>query len=160
VCVCGPCSPAGIASRYGLDSPGIESRCGRDFLHPFRPALGPTQPPIQWVPCLSRGVKRPGRGVDHPPTFSAEVKERVELYMCSPFEPSWPVLGWTLLLSLITEGYQTQDFLRGIQPEALYELTGSAAPLTGYEETWPLLITALIRRLCPRPNDIGYQITF
>jgi hypothetical protein len=28
---------------------------------------------------LSRGVKRPGRGVDHPPSSSAEVKERVEL---------------------------------------------------------------------------------
>jgi len=28
----------------------------------------------------SPGVKLPGRGVDHPPTFSAEVKERVELY--------------------------------------------------------------------------------
>jgi hypothetical protein len=31
------------------------------------------------------GVKRPGRGVDHPPQSSAEVKERVELYLCSPF---------------------------------------------------------------------------
>ena len=29
------------------------------------------------------GVKRPGRGVNHPPTSSAEVKERVELYLCS-----------------------------------------------------------------------------
>jgi hypothetical protein len=36
------------------------------------------------------GVKRPGRGVDHPP--SAEVKERVELYIYSPSGPSWPVL--------------------------------------------------------------------
>jgi len=30
------------------------------------------------------GVKRPGRGVDHTPP-SAEVKERVELYLYSPF---------------------------------------------------------------------------
>jgi len=40
----------------------------------------------------SPGVKRPGRGVDHIPS-SAEVKERVELYLYSPFGPSWPVLG-------------------------------------------------------------------
>jgi len=31
------------------------------------------------------GVKRPGRGVDHPLPSSAEVKERVELYLYSPF---------------------------------------------------------------------------
>jgi hypothetical protein len=39
------------------------------------------------------GVKRPGRGVDHPPSPSAEVKERVELYLYSPSRPSWLVLG-------------------------------------------------------------------
>jgi hypothetical protein len=39
------------------------------------------------------GIKRPGRGVDHPPESSAEVKERVELYLYSPSGPSWPVLG-------------------------------------------------------------------
>jgi hypothetical protein len=33
-----------------------------------RTALGPTLPPIQWVPCaLSLGVKRPGRESDHSP---------------------------------------------------------------------------------------------
>ena len=39
------------------------------------------------------GVKRPGRGVDHPPTSSAEVEGRVELYICFPSGPSLPVLG-------------------------------------------------------------------
>jgi len=45
-----------------------------------------------------QGVKRPWLGVDHPPPSSAEVKERVELYLYSPSGPSWPVLKWTLPL--------------------------------------------------------------
>jgi hypothetical protein len=39
------------------------------------------------------GVKRPGRGVDNPPPSSAEVKERVELFLYSPTGPSRHVLG-------------------------------------------------------------------
>jgi len=38
-------------------------------------------------------VKRPGRGVHHPPPFRAEVKERVELYLYSLSLPLWPVIG-------------------------------------------------------------------
>jgi hypothetical protein len=41
-----------------------------------RPALGFTQPPIQWAPgALSPGVKRPGREADHSPPASAEAKK-------------------------------------------------------------------------------------
>jgi hypothetical protein len=46
------------------------------FTTASRTALGPTQPPIQWVPgALSLGVKRMGREADHLPPSSAEAKE-------------------------------------------------------------------------------------
>ena len=65
-------SSVGKATRYGLDGPGIEPRWGRDFPHPSRLALGPTQPPVQWVPGL------------FPRDKAAEAKERVQLYLNSP----------------------------------------------------------------------------
>jgi hypothetical protein len=48
----------GIATLYGLDGPGIEPRWGRAFQQfstPDQTGLGPTQPPVQWVPGHSRG---------------------------------------------------------------------------------------------------------
>ena len=53
------CSVVGIAIGYGLDGPGIESLWGLDFSHLSRPGLGPIQPPVQWVPGLSRGQRAP-----------------------------------------------------------------------------------------------------
>jgi hypothetical protein len=60
-----------------------------------RPALGPTQPPVQWVSVvLSPEVKaRPGRDADHSPLSSAEVVNEYELYLLSPQAPPWRVAG-------------------------------------------------------------------
>jgi hypothetical protein len=55
------------------------------FTTASRMVLGPTQPPIQWVPgALSLGVKWPGRKADHSPPSSAKVKECMELYSTPP----------------------------------------------------------------------------
>jgi hypothetical protein len=51
----GPGSSVSIVNGYGLDGPGIESRWWRDIPHLSRPTLESTQPPVQWVPSLSRG---------------------------------------------------------------------------------------------------------
>jgi hypothetical protein len=70
---------SGIALGYGLDDRGFESLQGLGiflFTTASRPALRPTQSPIQWVPgALSLGVKRPRREADHSPPSNAEVKE-------------------------------------------------------------------------------------
>ena len=73
--MCGPGSSVAIATDYGLDGPGIESRWGRDF------------PPVQTGPgahpasctvgtgVFPGGKVRPGRAADHSPPSSAEVME-------------------------------------------------------------------------------------
>jgi hypothetical protein len=64
---------------YGLDARRFESRTGLGnfvFTTSSRPALGPTQPPIQWVPeALSLRVKLMGREADNSPPSSAKVKK-------------------------------------------------------------------------------------
>jgi hypothetical protein len=73
-------SSVGIALSYGLDDRGswVQFQAGLGislFTTASRTALGPTQPPIQWVTgALSLGVKRPGREADQSPPSSAAVK--------------------------------------------------------------------------------------
>jgi hypothetical protein len=76
----------GIATGYGPNSQGLIPGRGEIFFFSVasRLTLGPTQPPIQWVP----GVKLLGRESDHSPPSSAEVKNGGAIYAL-PNMSSW-----------------------------------------------------------------------
>ena len=50
-------SAVGIATRYGLDGPGIESRWWARFSAPVQTGSEAHPDPVQWVPDLFPGRK-------------------------------------------------------------------------------------------------------
>jgi hypothetical protein len=78
--VMGHDSSVGIATCYGLDGPGMESQWGARFSAPVQTSPGAHPASYAMGTGSFPGLKRPGRGV-HPHPSSAEVKERVELYL-------------------------------------------------------------------------------
>ena len=74
VCVC-VCVLRRVATHFGLDGPKIESRYGRDILHPTRVTLGSHTLQYNGYRISFPGLKRHGSGVDHLPPSCAEVKE-------------------------------------------------------------------------------------
>ena len=72
----GPESSVGIATRYGMEG---RKPVGTRFSAPVQ--TGPVAHPASYTMGTGSfpGVKRPGRGVEHPPPSSAEIKERLEL---------------------------------------------------------------------------------
>ena len=69
----------------GWTNRGSNPGGGEIFLQSSRPSLKPTQPPTQFGTGSFPGVKRPGRDADHPHSSSAEVKERVDVYLQSTY---------------------------------------------------------------------------
>ena len=77
-------SSIGIAIRYGLGGPGIESWWGARFSEPVQTVLG-----THTMDNGSfSGVKRPEAGVEQPLPSSTKVKENVELHLYSASGPS------------------------------------------------------------------------
>ena len=72
--IMGSDSSVGIATAYGMDCPGIESRWVWDF--PHHSQTGPKAHPDSCSMSTEsfRGVKQPGRGFDHTPPSSTEFK--------------------------------------------------------------------------------------
>jgi len=97
------CHMSPLLSRVSVD--GIATGWTVWGSNPGEGEIFRTRPDRPWGPpsllCNGHwvsvpGVKRPGRGVDHPLPPSTEVNERVEPYLCSPSGPSGPVLGGNL----------------------------------------------------------------
>ena len=80
----GPGTSVGIATAYGLDGPGIESRWGEIIRTCPDWPWGPTSSLCHGYRVFPGGKVRPGRNADPSPPSSAKVKYRVELYLYSP----------------------------------------------------------------------------
>jgi hypothetical protein len=69
-------SSVGIATCYGLDGSGIESQWVERFPPPVQTGPGTHQAYYTMGSSMSfPGVKRPGRGFDHPPHLAPKLKE-------------------------------------------------------------------------------------
>ena len=73
--VSGPGSIVGIATMLRAGWSGDRIQVGARLSAPLQTGPGPTQPPVHWVPGLSRGKERPERDADPSPSSSAVVKK-------------------------------------------------------------------------------------
>ena len=81
------------------------------------------QPSLQWVSSVFPGGNAAGAWIWPSTPFSAEVKERVELYLYSPSGPSRPFIGLTVLLLVRLQ-------------EAKYHSVRSSQTAVGTTDVW------------------------
>jgi hypothetical protein len=97
-------SGSSVSSDWLQTGPGFDPRQRQriSLASVSRPALGPTQPPIQWVPggLFPEGKARTGRDANQSPPSSAEVKNEQELYLLYPLAPTRRLAGQIYFLLL------------------------------------------------------------
>jgi hypothetical protein len=91
--VCRPDSSVGIATGYGLDGPGIESRWGEIFRTCQDRPWGPPSLLYNGYRVFPGGRKRRGRGVDHSHPSSVEVMEESNYISTHTLGHTGPVTG-------------------------------------------------------------------
>jgi hypothetical protein len=144
-------SSAGIATRYELDGPGIESRWGARLSAPVQ--TGPGAYPASCIMGTGSfpGVKRPGRGADHPPLTSAGDSR---ICRAIPLLPLWAFVACSrvtfTLLYIYTYSVQLPyiyKFYFQLPHKAIF-----------YAPTFRLHIVAIWqRRTITHRGNIGYQ---
>jgi len=136
----GPDSSVSIATRYGIDDPGIESRWGEIFCtRPDRPRGPPSLRHNGYR--LFPGGKAAEAWSLAPSPSSAEVKERVEPYLHSPSGSSWPVIGWPLPLPYILQVVSDRHAVSSCNCDR--ELTTTSQQTFKSGANWTLNVTTL-----------------
>ena len=102
--------------------------------------------------------KRPGRGVKRAPPSSAEVEERVEVYLYSPSGPSWPVLGRTLTFTSRKSSSAGSHYYMIFRPGVLFlAFKMFRARNLGMHKYWlpcfKVLFTTMYCKICQRIFD-------
>jgi hypothetical protein len=101
-------SVVGIATRYGLEGPGIKSRWGEIFrTYPDR-LRGPPSLLYNGYRVFPGCKLRPGRDADHTFPSSAEVKKELSYTSTQPMGPSGPVTGFPLHLPLTNKIFELE----------------------------------------------------
>jgi hypothetical protein len=122
---------SGLNSRQGL---GIFF-----FATPSTPPLGPTQPPVPWVPgTLSLGVERPGREADHSPPSSAEVKNAWNYNST----PQYTFMAWCL----VKPGYEDVDWIHLTQNRIQWGDAVNTGSVKGLRISWVMEWLLIVSR--------------
>ena len=142
-------SSVGIATRYGLGGPGIESRWEVRFSAPLQTSPGAYPASYTMGTGSFPRVKRPGRGVDNPPHLEPRLKKEQSYTSAPPvgfqglFWGALSLLPLILITLLVIISFFSDQSVRdicNIIPCNSDKLTGSVACSTASHK-WRYKVT-------------------